>query len=161
MALAATTACATVPSPEGLVTLSPGQRVRATLSSRVARAALQGTAISVTADTLTVEREEGGLRSLSRDQVERVDVSVGKERDPVKAARYGILAGAPLIVLAILFAPIASEDSPTGIGIVLIPVAALAAVGAAMGSGKQDVWVEASWPAQDIGPPDSIGAESE
>jgi hypothetical protein len=143
------------------VAISPGQRARVTLASRVATGPLKGDVVSVSPDTLVVAREEGGERRLSRTQVERVDVSMARERDPVRAAKYGILAGAPLLVLAILVAPIASGESGTSaFGIVLIPVAGLAALGAAIGSGAQDVWVEAAWPGTDTpAPTDSLGVE--
>lgn len=161
--LAALTACATVPTPVDPVALSPGQRVRVTLASRVAPAPLQGTLLFASPDSLVVRREEGGERRFSRTQVERVEVSVARTSEPEKAAGYGILAGAPLLIPLIILAPIvAYEAGKETMMIILVPVAALAAVGAAIGSGEQDVWVEASWPRLEaVVPTDSIGAENE
>ncbi len=141
--------------------LTPGQRVRVTLSSRVATGPLQGTVVSALPDTVTIEREEGGARRISRTQIDRIEVSVARVREPEKAAGYGILAAAPLLVLAVILSPIAAgESGSTAIGIVLVPLAAVAAVGAAIGSGKQDVWVEASWPTlEEVVPADTTAAD--
>ena len=65
LALAATAACATVPKPGGPILVAPDQRVRVTLSSRVATGPLQGTVVSIYPDTLVVAREEGGERRVS------------------------------------------------------------------------------------------------
>lgn len=160
--LAATTACVSVPVPKEPVALAPGQRVRVTLSSRVTTGALQGRLLSASPDTLVVAREEGGERHVSRSQVELLEVSVARTSEPEKAAGYGILAGAPLLIPLFIFAPIlAYEAGMDTMTILLVPVAALAAVGAAIGSGKQDVWVEAAWPTPEAAVPvDSIGAEN-
>jgi hypothetical protein len=163
MALAATTACVTVPLPEGPVLIATGQRVRITLSSRVATGPLQGSIRSLSPDTLVVLREEGGERRLTRSQIDRIEVSVTQVRDPMRAAGYGILAGAPLLIpLAIVLPLVAAEygADASAVLLVLVPVAALAAVGAIIGSGPQDVWVEAMWTALDVVPADSVGAEN-
>jgi hypothetical protein len=139
-------ACATTQEREGPVPLAAGDRVRVSLASRVATGRLQGTLVSVSPDTLVVAREEGGERRLSRGQVEEVEVSVSRTQEPVKAAQYGVLAAAPFLVLALLFVrPVAGEAGTSGAVIVFVPVVAAAAVGAAIGSGVQDVWVEADW----------------
>lgn len=145
--IAALTACASVPTPEEPIAITPGQRVRVTLSSRVAPGRLQGTIVSVLPDTVTIEREEGGVRPLTRRQIDEIEVSVTKVRDPMRAAGYGILAGAPLLVpLAIFAGLIAYEAGTSTLIVILAPAAGLAAVGAIMGGGPQDVWVDASWP---------------
>ena len=156
-----------MPERHGPIPIAVDQRVRVALSSRVAVGDLQGTVISISPDMLAVEREEGGIRRLSRSQVAGIEVSVGRERDPIRAARYGILAGAPLLVLAVLFAPIAAgESGNSAVGLVLVPVAAVAAVGAAIGSGAQDVWIDGTWAEGDtvdaLGslPADSLAAEN-
>ena len=140
-------ACATVPKEHSPVPLEPGQRVRVTLASRVATGRLQGTVVSISPDTLAVEREEGGERRRSRAQVDEVEVSVSKTVEPVKAAGYGVLAAAPLLVPAIIVLPLllAPEYAGVAVGLVLMPVAAAGAVGALIGSGPQDVWVEGIW----------------
>lgn len=128
--------------------LTPGQRVRVTLSSRVATGALQGTILSVLPDTVSIEREEGGVRRLTRGQVDEIEVSLTTVRDPMRAAGYGILAGAPLLIPLALFAGIVASEYGAGawvVPFVLAPVAGLAAAGAIMGGGPQDVWVDAFW----------------
>jgi hypothetical protein len=121
--------------------------VRVTLSSRVATGPLQGTVVSVLPDTLTVEREEGGARLLTRRQIDEIEISMITVRDPMRAAGYGILAGAPLLVpLAIFAGIIAYEAGTSAVIVVLAPAAGLAAAGAIMGGGPQDVWVDAFWP---------------
>ena len=144
--LPAPTACATTPEPDDTIPLTAGQRVRITLTNRVATGPVQGTLMSVAPDTLVIAREEGGERRLSRNLVQDVEVSVSRTVDPMRAGQYGILAAAPLLLLAVLFAPVAAGESyATTFAIIFVPVAAAAAVGAAIGSGAQDVWVEASW----------------
>ena len=128
--------------------ITTGQRVRITLSSRVATGPLQGSIRSVSPDTLIVMREEGGERRLTRSQVDRIEVSVTKVRDPMRAAGYGILAGAPILVPLVIVLPILAAEYGSDASIVLavlVPVAALAAVGAIIGSGPQDVWTDAAW----------------
>lgn len=148
-------ACASVPveRPAGPVAVEPGDRVRVTLAHRFAPAPLVGTVIAVGPDTLAVEREEGGERRLARALVERVEVSVARESDPTRAAGEGILAGAPwLVPLAVVLVLFGDEitDGESAVGlwpIFVVPVAALAIVGAVLGGGPQDVWVAADWPA--------------
>jgi hypothetical protein len=150
LAQLAVPACATTPEREGPVPLAAGDRVRVTLASRVATGRLQGTVVSVSPDTLVVAREEGGERRLSRSQVQEVEVSVSRAAEPLKAAGYGALAAAPLILLLFLVVPFAAGEGGTSavLGFVLVPVAAAAAIGGAIGSGPQDAWVEANWPSQ-------------
>lgn len=143
---------------EAPVPLAAGHRVRVTLANRVATGPVQGTIASISPDTLVVAREEGSERRLSRSQVEEVEVSVSRNVEPVKAAQYGVLAAAPFLLLALLFAPsVAGEADASLFAIIFVPVAAAAGVGAAIGSGAQDVWVDAEW-SSDPAParPDSI-----
>jgi hypothetical protein len=134
------------------VPIAPGQRVRVTLSSRVATGPLQGRVVSVQPDTLTIEREEGGERRITRHQMDVIEISVTRIRDPMRAAGYGILAGAPLFIpLAIVATLFAAEAGVSVYIIVLAPAAGLAVVGAIIGGGPQDVWVDAFWP-PDPGP---------
>lgn len=164
LAVAATAACATVTArPEDPIPVEVDQRVRVTLSSRAALGPLQGTVVSVSPDTLVVAREEGGVRRLSRNQIDEIEVSLTRTRDPVSAAGYGILAGAPLLIPLIILAPLVAYESKSGaVGIVLVPIAALAGIGAAIGSGPQDVWVDASWDATGAPTPaDSLPTEDQ
>ena len=151
-------ACATMPKGQSAIPVETGQRVRVTLASRVATGRLQGTVLSISPDTLAVEREEGGERRLSRSQVEEVEVSVSRTVEPVKAAGYGVLAAAPLLVPMIIIVPlIVPEYAGAAFGLILGPIAAAAAVGALMGSGPQDVWVEGLWASDSMpSPPDSL-----
>ena len=145
--LGVATACATIPTRQEAIPIEEGQRVRITLASRVATGRLRGTVASLTPDTLVVAREEGGERRLSRSQVESVEVSVSRTVEPVKAAGYGVLTAAPLIALVILILPFAGcECGAAAFWYLLGPVAAAGTVGALIGSGPQDVWVEAVWP---------------
>lgn len=156
IALAALTACASVPERQGAIPVEMGQRVRITLASRAATGPLQGTVVSVSPDTLLIAREEGGERRLSRSQVEEVEVSVARTSEPGKAVGYGVLVVAPLIGIALVFA-LTSEYGFTVFGLILAPVAAVAAVGGLIGSGPQDVWVKALWPAEQMQlPADSL-----
>ena len=144
--------------------ISPGQRVRVTLSSRVATGPLQGTIASVLPDTVTIEREEGGVRHLTRGQIDEIEVSVTRVRDPMRAAGYGILAGAPLLVPLAIFAGLLASEYGAGtwtILVVLVPAAGLATVGAIIGGGPQDVWVDAIWPSNPAAAstPDTTSAE--
>jgi hypothetical protein len=150
LGLLALTACATTPEREGPVPLAAGDRVRVTLASRVATGRLQGTVVSVSPDTLVVAREEGGERRLSRAQIEEVEISVSRAAEPLKAAGYGVLAAAPLVLLLVLVVPFAAGEGGTSavLGFVLVPVAAAAGLGGAIGSGPQDAWVKADWPSQ-------------
>jgi hypothetical protein len=143
-------ACATTPGQESRIHVAPGDRVRVTLANRVAIGPVQGTVASITPDTLVVAREEGGERRLSRSQVQEVEVSVSRAAEPLKAAGYGVLAAAPLVLLLFLVVPFAAGEGGTSavLGFVLVPVAAAAAIGGAIGSGPQDAWVEANWPSQ-------------
>ena len=165
MALAAATACASVPLPEGPLPVTTGQRVRVTLSSRVATGPLQGSIRSVSPDTLVVLREEGGERRLSRSQIDRIEVSITQVRDPMRAAGYGILAGAPILVPLVIVLPLLAAEYGSDASIilaVLVPVAALAAVGAIIGSGPQDVWINAVWTGPSApGAADSLGEGGE
>lgn len=151
-------ACATVPKQHSPVPIEIGQRVRVTLASRVATGRLQGTVLSISPDTIAVEREEGGERRLSRTQVDEVEVSVSRIVEPVKAAGYGLLAAAPLLVPMIILIPlVVPEYAGAAFGLLVGPVAAAAAVGALMGSGPQDVWVDGIWASDSIPvPPDSL-----
>lgn len=146
--------CATVQvrRPDGPVPLEPGKRVRVTLSNRFAPAPLIGTVASVTPDTLAVERGDE-LHALSREQVEKVEVSLGKVREPDRAAGEAILAGTPLLIplgVLLLFAGFELGDEGGAVPTVLVfagaIVGGLALVGAAIGGGPQDVWVPAAWP---------------
>ena len=152
--------CATVPRGQSAIPVETGQRVRVTLASRVATGRLQGTIVSISPDTLAVEREEGGERRLSRGQVDEVEISVSRTVEPVKAAGYGVLAAAPLIVPMLIIVPIVvPEYSGAAFGLILGPVAAAAAVGALMGSGPHDVWVEGIWASDSLPlPPDSLAS---
>lgn len=162
IALAVWTACATVPERQVAIPVEMGQRVRVTLASRVATGPLQGTVVSVSPDTLLIAREEGGERRLSRRQVEEVEVSVSRTVEPMKAAGYGIVAAAPFLVLATLFAPIVAGESDASLfAIIFVPVGVAAGIGAVIGSGPQDVWVEAIWPSSSApASPDSLHSES-
>lgn len=156
--------CATVPKGQSAIPVETGQRVRVTLASRVATGRLQGTVLSISPDTLAVLREEGGERRLSRGQVEEVEVSVSRTVEPVKAAGYGVLAAAPLLVPVIIVLPllVAPEYAGAAVGLVLGPVVAAGAVGALIGSGPQDVWVEGIWASDSLPfPPDSLAVPSE
>jgi hypothetical protein len=138
--------CATVPArPAGPIPVEVDHRVRVTLSSRVALGPLQGTVLSVSPDTLAVEREEGGVRRLTRSQVDGIQVSTSRERDPVRGAGLGLVAVAPWLVLAtiatLLFPPDLRPDNT-----ILIVAGGAAAAGAVLGAiTHQDQWVEASW----------------
>jgi hypothetical protein len=145
--LLAATACATIRPRQEAIPIEEGQRVRITLASRVATGRLQGTVASFSPDSLVVAREEGGERRLSRSQVESVEVSVTRTVEPVKAAGYGVLTAAPLIipVFLVLSAGVC-ECGGAAFWYLLGPVAAAGAVGALIGSGPQDVWVDALWP---------------
>ena len=159
-ALLALTACATTREREGPVPLAAGDRVRVRLASRVATGRLQGTVVSVLPDTLVVAREEGGERCLSRAQVEEVEVSVSRTDEGVKAAGYGFLAAAPLLIIPVIFMVLEPQVGAAALGYVLLPAAGAAALGAVIGSGPQDVWAPAvwsltPWPA----PPDSVPTE--
>jgi hypothetical protein len=110
-----------------------------------------------------IEREEGGVRLLTRRQIDEIEISMTTVRDPMRAAGYGIMAGAPLLVPLAIFAGLfAYEAGTSALLIVLAPAAGLAAVGAIMGGGPQDVWVDAFWP-PDPGPAsaDTAAAENE
>lgn len=134
-----------------------GDRVRVTLASRIAPAPLVGMVIEIDPDTLTIEREEGGLRRLSRIQIESIEVSVRRELETGEAAGYGILAAAPLLVLLAIALPIvAAEAGGAAWSILGAAVGGSMLVGALIGgTTPQDTWVEARWPA--IGQPgDSI-----
>lgn len=162
--LAASTACVTVPMPETPVPIATGQRVRITLSSRVATGPVQGSVRSVSPDTLVVLREEGGERRLTRDQIDEIEVSVTQVRDPMRAAGYGILAGAPVLIPLVIVLPLLAAEYGTDapalstVLVVLVPVAMFAAAGAIIGSGPQDVWVDAIWTASLApGATDSLG----
>jgi hypothetical protein len=147
--LVAATACATIPQRGSTVPIEVGQRVRITLASRVATGRLQGTVASLSPDTLVVAREEGGERRLSRSQVEEVDVSVSRTVEPVKAAGYGVLTAAPLIVpVFLVLSAGVCECGGAAFWYLLGPIAAAGTVGALIGSGPQDVWVEAVWPTE-------------
>lgn len=159
--MATATACVTVPAPPaGPIPVEVDQRVRVTLSSRVALGPLQGTVLLVSPDTLTVEREEGGLRKLSRNQIDRVEVSVEQERDAFGSAGNGLLAAAPFLALggiALLFFP--PDYKGAAFTFTLLTAGGAVMVGSFMGaSTDQDVWVEASWPAFHA-PADSLGTE--
>lgn len=147
--LLAATACATISQRQEAVPIEEGQRVRITLANRVATGPLQGTVLSFAPDTLVVAREEGGERRLSRSQVEEVEVSVSRTVEPVKAAGYGVLTAAPLIVpVFLVLSAGVCECGGAAFWYLLGPVAAAGAVGALIGSGPQDVWVEAVWPTE-------------
>ena len=149
-------ACATMPKGQGSIPIETGQRVRITLASRVATGRLQGTIVSISTDTLAVEREEGGGRRLSRSQVEEIEVSISRTVEPVKAAGYGILTAAPLIIPVVVILAF-SPYGLAGFQILLVPVAAAGAVGALIGSGPQDVWVEGIWASDSVEvSPDSL-----
>jgi hypothetical protein len=150
-----------MPKEQSAIPVETGQRVRVTLASRVATGHLQGTVLSISPDTLAVEREEGGERRLSRGQVEEVEVSVSKTVEPLKAAGYGVLAAAPLLMPAIIVLPLllTPEFGGAAIGLVLMPVAAAGAVGALIGSGPQDVWVEGIWASDTVPVPRDSLAE--
>ena len=153
------TACASVPTPEGPVALSPGQRVRVTLSSRAALGALQGNVQSVSVDSLVVEREEGGVRRLSRSQIDDIRVSVARERSFGRGAGLGLITVAPWIAAAgvaiLLFPPDMGPDE-TFVKV----IGGVVAVGAVLGGiTRQDVWVDALWPTVKPLPPDSLAVE--
>jgi hypothetical protein len=162
LALLPLTGCATTPKQLGPIPIAPGDRVRVTLANRVAVGPVQGTVASISSDTLVVAREEGGVRRLSRGQVEEVEVSVSRAAEPLKAAGYGVLAAAPIVLLLVLVVPFAAGESGTSaIGFVFLPVAAGAALGGIIGSGPQDAWVEANWPSQPApAPSDSFPEET-
>jgi hypothetical protein len=159
--LLAATACATIPPQQGAVPIVEGQRVRVTLASRVATGRLQGSVVSLSADTLVVAREEGGERRLTRSQVETVEVSVSRTVEPVKAAGYGLLAAAPLILPAVIIIPlVVPEYAFAAFGLVVMPAAGAAAVGGLIGGGPQDQWGKAAWPVDPAAAaPDSIAGE--
>lgn len=160
IALAALTACASVPERQGAIPVEMGQRVRITLASRAATGPLQGTVVSVSPDTLLIAREEGGERRLSRSQVEEVEVSVARTSEPGKALGYGVLVAGPLIGIASVVA-LTSEYGFAVFGVIFAPVAAVAALGGLIGGGPQDVWVEAIWPSISApASPDSLHSES-
>ncbi|MGH7567058.1 MAG: hypothetical protein ACREK2_09535 [Gemmatimonadota bacterium] len=155
-------ACATAPAhPVEPIPVEIDQRVRVTLSSRVALGPLIGTVISVSSDTLAVAREEGGVRRLSRSQIERVEVRVERVRDPMGAAGNGILVALPWLLIGVPAVALLGEGSPDAFLLyVIVPVVGIATVGAVLGGGPQDVWVEASWPGTDApAPTDSFGGE--
>lgn len=148
LALLPLTACATTREGEEPVPLAAGHRVRVTLASRVATGPVQGTIASVSPDTLVVAREEGGERRLSRSQVEEVEVSVSRTVQPVRAAGYGALTVAPLVILLVLVVPLTTEGGNAAIPYAFFPLVGAALLGAMIGSGPQDAWVQAIWPAQ-------------
>ena len=145
LALLAVLACATTPAREGPVPLAVGDRVRVTLASRVATGRLQGTVVSASPDTLAVAREEGGERRLSRAQIAEIEISLSRREEGVKAAGYGLLAAAPLLVIPVIFIILEPQVGAAALGYVLLPAAGAAAIGAVIGSGPQDAWVPAVW----------------
>jgi hypothetical protein len=64
-----------------------------------------------------------------------------------------------MIIIVPLVVP---EYAGAAFGLILGPVAAAAAVGALMGSGPQDVWVDGIWTPDSLPlPPDSLADPSE
>jgi hypothetical protein len=160
LALLAVPACATTPEREGPVPLAAGDRVRVTLASRVATGRLQGTVVSVSPDTLVVAREEGGERRLSRAQIEEIEISMSRREEGVKAAGYGFLAAAPLLVIPVIFIILEPQVGAAALGYVLLPAAGAAVLGAVIGSGPQDAWVPAVWSfTSSPAPAESVPAE--
>ena len=132
-----------------------GDRVRVTLASRIAPAPLIGTVVEIGPDTLVVEREEGGLRRLSRAQVGRIEVSVRREYEGGKAAGYGVFAAAPLLVLLGIAAPIIAAEGNDAWVLAMLGVA----VGGSLlvgvligGTTPQDTWTDAHWPEPAVAP---------
>jgi hypothetical protein len=129
----------------------PGDRVRVTLASRIARAPLIGTLTELGPDTLVVEREGGGLRRLSSAQVDRIEVSIRRQYEGGKAAGYGVLAATPLLVLLAIAAPIIAAEGNDALVWAMLGAAVGGSllVGALIGgTTPQDTWVEAHWPGE-------------
>jgi hypothetical protein len=102
--------------------------------------------VSISPDTLVVEREEGGERRLTRSQVDGIRVSTSRQRNPIGGAGLGLVAVAPWLALAtiatLLFPPDLRPDNT-----ILIVAGGAAAAGAVLGAiTHQDKWVEAFWP---------------
>jgi hypothetical protein len=146
-AVALQIACATAQRrPAESIEVATDQRVRVTLSSRVATGPLQGLVVAVSPDSLVVAREEGGVRRLSRSQVDRVEVSVERVRDPLGAAGEGVLLTLPWIIVGLpVITLLATNETEALLLYVVAPVVGVATIAAVLGGGPQDVWVEASW----------------
>jgi hypothetical protein len=107
-----------------------------------------------------IEREEGGIRRLSRSQVGEIRVSVSRERDFVRGARLGLVAVAPWLALGTLVSLVFPPEVGPGDTFLMV-VGGVVVAGAVLGGiTRQDLWVEASWPGTEAPlPTDSLGAE--
>jgi hypothetical protein len=135
---------------QGTTAVRIGDRVRATLAGRLAAAPLIGTVISVSRDTLVIEREDGSVRALAAARVEKVEVGLTGESDSTKDNASLLVPALFLVPVAILF-PVALIKGEAGggavaLGVLLVSAAAVGTFGGRIGSGPEDLWFEADWP---------------
>jgi hypothetical protein len=135
-----------------------GDRVRATLRSRLVTAPLIGTVTAVSRDTLVVELEDGRARSLAAAEVERVELGRSGGSDPA-GDHEGQLGPALFFAPVAILLPIALIKGGAGggavvLGVALLSVATATTYGDGFGSDPEDLWLESSWPPS---PPDEQG----